>query len=247
MKALPQTPQTPGQRPWTVKSHIPRPPRPAVNSIVTRRYDIRWLDASGAAASKTAVAPALPIFEQAFSAFAQGTLIQTTGGYVAVEDLQPGDRLATADSGNRRLLWIGSMTLFPHGEAIGLPQASLYRISDGSFGLDPCAPDLLLGPSARILPGLFAVDSSSPLHDIGDLTDSQSVIRIRPVSPVRVFHLGLERHCLLRANGVLAESFHPGDNPRIHLSTEMFALYMSLFPHVEDLSGFGPLRHPRRG
>lgn len=235
----------PAQRPWTVKTPQTLRPQPKTINVVTRRYEIHWLNAAGEDETRSPVAPAVPMFEQAFSAFAQGSLVQTDHGYVAVEDLRPGDRIATADNGLQTLQWLGSMTLFPQNSAFGLPEANLYRISDGSYGLDRSGPDLLLGPAARILPGLFAIDSTSHLNDIDDMADGSSVIRIRPVSPVRVFHLALKRHSLVRVNGVLAESYHPGDDAHVHLSREMFAIFLSLFPHVELPEDFGPVNHPR--
>lgn len=235
----------PKPRAWTVNRHAEQKARPKPSNQVTRRYDVEWLTPSGDIDSRTAVAPALPVFEEAFSAFAQGTLIQTDSGYVAIDDLQPGMMIATADGGTQPLLWKGSMTIYPQVEGLGLPASQLYRMTDGSFGLDRSVPDLMLGPAARIMPGLLAIGSSSELVNIEDASDGYSVIKIRPISPVRVFHLCLANHRLIRANGVLAESFHPGDYARIHMSHEMFDLYMSLFPHVRGDADFGPLNHKR--
>ena len=240
------------------KAILPKP-RPWVNrpkqhnsrqkelDVVTRRYCVAWLSASGEAKSRTMVAPALPAFEQAFNAFAQGTLIRTEHGKVAVEDLQPGDQIATADGGLQPLMWIGSMTLFPQQVDLGLSSAQLYRITENIFGLDRSAPDLMLGAAARLLPGLFAVGSSSDLVDIDELADGQSVVMVRPMSAVRTFHLGLVGHRLIRANGVACESFHPGEYPHLDHSPEMFDIYMSLFPHVKSADDFGPLFHKRTG
>jgi hypothetical protein len=235
----------PKPRPWTVTRPEQHYSKPKELDVVTRRYCVQWLSASGNAESRTMVAPALPAFEQAFNAFAQGTLIQTEHGKVAVEDLRPGDRVATADGGLQTLMWIGAMTLFPQQADLGLSSSHLYRITENIFGLDRSAPDLMLGAAARLLPGLFAVDSSSSLVDIADLADGHSVIRVRPMSAVRTFHLGLDGHRLVRANGIACESFHPGENAHLDHSPEMFGIYMSLLPHVKSFDDFGPLFHKR--
>ncbi len=238
--------------------HLPKPPawtveHPARNmyrarplDIVTRRYEISWRQPEGGIGCKSSVAPALPVFERAFSAFAQGTLIRTADGPVAVEDLQPGDMIATADGGLQPLEWIGSMTAYPNHAELGLPPCRLFRITDGRYGHDRNAPDLILGSAARILPGHLATDSSSPLHDPATLVDGQSIIAIMPVSQIRVFHLVLRRHSLLHANGVLCESYHPGYRPASQMDEELRVHFAALFPQVESLdTGFGALNHQR--
>jgi hypothetical protein len=239
------TAAAPKMRAWTVNRPVEEAPRPQTSNVVTRRIDIEWLSQDGQADSRTAIAPAMPIFEDAFSAFAQGTLIQTNDGYVAIEDLKPGMMIATANGKSQPLLWIGSMTLFPSSANLGLEPSHIYRMTDGGFGLDRSAPDLILGPSARLLPCMLAIDSTSPLKNIDDLADGQSVIKIRPFSAIRVFHICLPSHGLVRANGVLTETYHPGEDAQMHLSTELFAHFMSLFPHINRVGDFGPLNHRR--
>lgn len=234
----------PKPKAWTVNRQAQLNARPQSNQV-TRRFDVEWLTPTGDVDSRTFVAPALPVFEEAFSAFAQGTLIQTTEGYVAIDDLKPGMMIATADGKNTPLLWIGSMMVYPQNPELNLPTSQLYRMTDGSFGSDGSAPDLMLGSAARIMTGMLAIDSSSTLTDIDDVADGYSVIKIRPVSAVKVFHLCLGNHHLIRANGVLAETFHPGEDIRMHMSVEMFELYLSMFPHINNEADFGPLKHKR--
>ncbi len=236
---MPRTPAWTVSRPAQIAT-----PRKQLN-IVTRRYEITWRDEAGQVGSKTCVAPAMPVFEKAFSAFAQGTLIQTENGQVAVEDLQPGDMSATADGGLQPLEWAGAMTVYPNHLELGVPSCRLFRITDGSFGHDRNAPDLMVGPAARILPGTLAVNSSSPLLGPAELADGQSVIAINPMSQVRTFHLALASHRLIRANGVLVESYHPGSEPHMTLNPELLGHFLALFPHVGSLGGFGPLNHKR--
>ncbi len=240
------TANLPRPRGWTVArpAHISQKPKRL--DIVTRRYDVCWLNGDDAVENRTVVAPAMDVFEQAFAALAQGTLIQTDKGQVAVEDLRPGDMIATADQGLRKLRWVGSMTLFPGSSDLGLPSAQLFRFTDGSYGHERGSPDLMLGPSARILPGILATDSSSSLLQPADLEDGQSVIRITPVSQVRVFHLALDRQGLMRANGILVASYHPGPNIEARMAPELFPHFLGLFPHVSRISDFGPLKHAGR-
>ena len=235
----------PKAKAWTVNQPAVTPVQRQRASIPTRRSEVKWLKSDGSVGEKNAIIPALPIFLEAMSALAQGTLIQTPDGNVAIEDLEPGMQVVTADGGTETIQWMGSMTIFPNSRDLNLPDTMLYRVTDGGFGLDRSVPDLMLGPSARLLPGLFAIDSSSPLKNITDMADGFSVIEVRPMSPVRVFHLALGNHRLIRANGVLVESFHPGSNVQLHLSQEMFSIFMGLFPHMQSDGAFGPLNHRR--
>lgn len=232
-------------RPWTARRS---PIDDALTGMPTRRYDVTWLDESGAASSFARIAPALPLFEEAFSAFARGALIQTDTGPFAVEDLSPG-MIVETETGPAELTWIGAITIVPDtGTGRTRPQ-KLYRVTADAFGLDRPMPDLVLGPSARVLSRAASVQSATgapaALAPIAVLADGASVVEVTPVSPVRVFHLGFRGHRILRANGVEIESFHPGQMSLGRLGPEMAALFMSLFPHVSDLSGFGRLALPR--
>jgi len=230
---------------WTVNRQALSALQPKELDVVTRRYDVEWLNSDGTTDSKTCVAPAMKFFEQAFGSFAQGALIQTDQGYVAIEDLHPGMMIATADGGLQQLKWLGSMTIFPQNLELGVPTACLFRITDGCFGHDINTPDLVMGPAARVLPGVMAVNSTSPLVALDSLADGGSVIAINPVSPIRVFHLALSGHHLVRANGVLAESYHPGENPFLNIPPELYPHFLALFPHVNSIDEFGPLNHRR--
>lgn len=230
-------------RAWTVNRPSALPSKPAQLDVVTRRYEISWLDGDGCAQNKPIVAPALPVFEAAFSAFAQGALILTDKGYVAVEDLECGMAISTVDGGAQVLKWIGSMIMYPKNLELGVPSPGLFRFTEGGYGLESGAPDLMMGPGARVLPGVLATDSSSPLVPASELADGHSVIGINPVSPVRVFHLGLERHSLVRANGILCESYHPGTTPHMEMPTEVYGHFLGLFPHLEKLDDFGSMNH----
>ena len=75
-----------------------------------RSYEVAALRADGSLYIGQDRAPALPLFESAFSAFARGTVIQTTEGEMAVEDLQPGDMINTSTGEAAELVWISYNT-----------------------------------------------------------------------------------------------------------------------------------------
>ena len=55
-----------------------------------RRYEVNTLLPNGDVDQTRHIAPALPLFENAFCAFSRGSMIDTENGPVAIEDLWPG-------------------------------------------------------------------------------------------------------------------------------------------------------------
>lgn len=235
----------PAQTPWLERSDG----RPQRTKPLTRRYEVAYLSADGQVETTTRLAPALPQFEDAFGAVARGTLITTDRGPVSVEDLLPGDRVLTMEKGPEPLLWKGSMMIYPASATPGIESIGLVRITSDRFGYAKPMADLLLGPSARLL------HSHNRLPDIigtpqafapaRGFIDGSGVFRIDPISPVPVYHLAFAGHRTIRANGILIESYHPGPPSNATLDPELLGLFLAFFPHIDRLSDFGPLSHPR--
>lgn len=231
------------RQPWAPRGDR----RPVRAAPLTRRYEMAWLGPAGVETA-TRVAPAAAPFEDAFAAFARGTLIATDAGPVAVEDLVPGQRLLTHDGAAEPLLWLGSMTLFPRA-ADGAEPSRLVRITAESFGLGRPMPDLVLAPHARVLLSGARLRARHG-HDaafapVRALADGISVIEVTPVAPITVFHLMLPRQAGLRAAGMEIESCHPGPGFAELADPQSRALFLALFPHLDRLDQFGPAPIPR--
>ncbi len=190
----------------------------------------------------------MAFFEEAFAAFARGTLIATPTGQTAVEDLLPGDMVQTA-AGPRKLLWLGNMELARPEASFATEQPRLTRLAADSFGLGRPMPDLLLGPRARILirsprcrQMLGAAEAFAPANGF---IDGVSVIELRPISHVTLYQLAFDGQQTILANGIEAESFHPGLRLDSMLEPETLAQFLDLFPHVDSPDGFGPMPIPR--
>ena len=142
-----------GKLAWTVR-RVKTLPRPAqVAPLPMRRYHMSWLAPNGDIDSGSMTAPAVPLFEKTFNAFARGALIPTPMGLVAIEDLFPGDSVLTVDGTVEQIDWIGSMVLDLHGKrAPNAKPERLYRITSDAFGLGRPSPDLLLGAGALYCP-----------------------------------------------------------------------------------------------
>ena len=224
-------------------------PQPGRKPLAMRKYQISSLMADGQLRSTDQIGPAMPMFEAAFSAFSHGTLITTTRGQVAVEDLEPGMKLVTADQGPAQLLWIGAMTLVPRNSDYPAGNGSLTRIIADSFGFGRPQTDFMAGPGARLVMrntrGFSRTDGEAVLKPASQLVDGMGAIQITPPRPVTVYHLGLRRHSIIQAGGMEAESFHPGARFERNMGPNMLSLFLSFFPHIKDARDFGPLALPR--
>ncbi len=227
----------------------PAETRPARRAPLTRRYEIAYLDRSGSIETGTRLAPAIPEFEEAFSAFARGGVIATTEGPVAVEDLVPGMLALTGEGRAETITWIGSMTLFPPRAMPGMQGGKLTRITADAFGIGRPMPDLVLGPRARLLVRdarcRFATGIDSAYAPAQSFADGVSIIEVTPVAPVAVYHLVLERQGSLRAAGLEIESYHPGTRMADGFDPQVAQLFLSLFPQLKSFSEFGGMAHPR--
>lgn len=238
-------------KPWTIRSAGQNAPAQSAPKTLgmTRRYEVTWIDDDGNVDDFLRVAPAMPIFEQAFSAFAHGAVINTAEGPVAVEDLVPGMMIETASGEHQQLRWVGAMTMIPGAPVADEGSQRLYRVTADALGFGRPTTDVTFGPAARILnrdPVIRqALGSEAALAPVTSFEDGVGVVALTPVSPVRVYHLALDGHHVIRAGGIDVETYHPGPDAHYSMSTELRDVFMSLFPHMSSLQGFGRVLWPR--
>jgi hypothetical protein len=217
--------------------------------LVMRKYQISALRPDGEIRQSEQIGPALPQFEAAFSAFARSTLIKTTLGPVAIEDLLPGDEIVTSEYGPTRLLWVGSMTLVPKSNGPTPPEARMTRVMPEAFGMGKPITNVMFGPGARVLTPaarLRRLMGNEPiLAPVRHLIDGQGVIEITPPRPVTVYHLCLAKHATINAGGLCVESYHPGSAFERKMGEKMLTLFLSFFPHIKAPYEFGGLSHLR--
>ena len=193
----------------------------------SHRVEIIARSPEGGVCDGPARCPAHPIFEAAFSAFGRGTLIATPEGEIAIEDLLPGDQVITGSGAPAEIRWIGSCT----------------------FGLSRPHSFVTFGLGARILqtplPLRAEMGPKALLTQIGAFVDGEAVIEIDPPTPVRLYHLMLDRHATIRASGLECETFHPSRPVLRSLPRSLRQSFLEMFPHLGDAAEFGPLAHPR--
>ena len=122
--------------------------------------------------------------------YAAGTHILTTWGEMLVESLQAGDMAVLATGGGGSIVWVGRR---------GVRNANPVRIMAGAFGPELPTRDLVLSPEHA----LFLDGHLIPAHA---LVDGISVVQ-EAWDCVIYYHVELERHGLLLAEGLAAESY----------------------------------------
>ena len=222
-------------------SPLARPDQPRL-----RTFEVAAMRADGSLSVATVKAPALPLFESAFSAFARGAVLSSPRGGIAVEDLQPGDWLNTSAGDPAQVVWIGSSNFVPADTGRRMP---LIRIMADTFGMNRPGSFVTVGPGARLLqtpPHLRGTTGGAPmLTPAGDFVDSVNVIEVVPPTPVRLFHICLTRHAAVDVGGIEMETFHPGMGATRQITHAQRDLFLSMFPHIAHITDFGPLAHPR--
>lgn len=244
------SPLQPKPQAWTARRQSRPVPTPAAipKARITRRFEMEWLY-NGEILENVVVAPALPAFEQAFSAFTHGILIQTTEGPIAVEDLQPGMFLETAEGTASQLMWKGAITIVPGAPTLSEEPSKLYRVMPDAFGLGRPLQDQTFGPAARRLDRdpmvRAALGTDKALVPLSAMADGMGVIEVNPVSPTKVYHLVCEGHETILAAGLEVESFHPGPEMPLSLPAEILQMFMGFFPYLNGIRDFGRLTAPR--
>ena len=150
--------------------------------------------------------------------YASGTRILTVRGEIAVEDLALGDVVVTASGAHRPIRWIGRRSYAARFLAAN-PNVQPIRFRVGSLGQGLPRRDLLVSPKhAMVLDGL--------LIPARCLVNGGTIAQERGFDRVDYFHVELETHDVLLAEGALSESFLDDDSRGMfHNAAEFSALY----------------------
>lgn len=214
-----------------------------------RKYDVAYLSRDNQFNEFSRRGPAIAAFEDAFGALGHGAIVQTNNGPMAVEDVLPGDQIRLSNGRFEKLLWCGAMTLSPQDHDTGSEHGSLTRITADALGLNRPAPDLILGPTARLLHRASGIRTltgrGAAFFPVRDFVDGTNIIALQPAAEVKVYQLGFEKHEGLAVNGIEIESLHPGTAFALGLRGDMLAQYLALFPHKANLQDFGEMKNPR--
>jgi len=144
--------------------------------------------------------------------FARGTLIETPHGALPVEQLEDGDEVLGRNGDIQLISWIGSRRLSGL-ELVLNPRLQPVRIMAGALTGGRPGQDLVVSQDHRLLvddwraPYLFGEDEI--LVPAKSLINQRNVIVDCPQSGVEYFHLLMDGHSLVCANGLWAETMQP--------------------------------------
>jgi hypothetical protein len=151
----------------------------------------------------------------------KGTKISTPSGYRPVEDLQIGDEIHTL-AGCKAIKWVGYNKFTKEVGKTWLDSVMPIRVA--RFAIDDHSPhsDLYLSP-------LHCIFFNDVLIPVKYLINGNSVVQSAPsdTSAIEYYHIELERHELLYAEGALVESFFDGGTEREAFSN--FVTYERLY------------------
>lgn len=166
--------------------------------------------------------------------FLTGTNIFTENGYVPVEELAIGDVVKTADGELKPIKWIGYQTHQPTQvkDTLG---SNPVLIKAGALGDNLPSRDLYVSPNHSLL-----VDGL--LINAGALTNNVSIVTIQPTETFVYYHVELDNHALLIAEGTSAESYLPQKEDR--MGYDNGAEYEQLYPQGSKLM-LWPMDYPR--
>jgi hypothetical protein len=154
--------------------------------------------------------------------FLEGTNIRTPSGDAAIETLQIGDLVITLEAGAevaRPVIWVGHRSIKP-GDLTG-DDAHPVRIKAGAFADGIPVRDLLVTPEHCI----FADGGLIPAHL---LVNHRSILVDAAISSFTYYHIELETHAILLAEGLAAESYLDTGNRGIFVNAEVAALRPAL-------------------
>jgi uncharacterized repeat protein (TIGR03803 family) len=150
--------------------------------------------------------------------YARGVLILTEAGDVAVEDLAIGDSVMTAAGIMRPIKWIGRRS---YGGRFIIGRKDILPICFKAGSLEDNVPkrDLWISPHhAMYLDGV--------LIEAKDLVNGVSIVQVEQVEKVEYFHIELDSHDVIVAEGAFSESFVDDDSRGMfHNACDYAALY----------------------
>ncbi|HJE25844.1 MAG TPA: Hint domain-containing protein [Methylorubrum populi] len=155
--------------------------------------------------------------------FVTGTQIRTERGEVAVEDLRVGDFAVTASGALRPITWIGHREITAEAGSLPFHQQPVH-VRAGAFGHGLPARDLFLSPGHPVLVGADADNEGGVLVPVMCLINGTSITR-EPRATVTYWHVELDAHDILLAEGLPAESYIDGGDRAFFAEASDHALH----------------------
>ena len=173
--------------------------------------------------------------------FVAGARIATDLGLVAVQSLEPGDRVLTLDNGYQTLRWLGLRSIASQGDfaAVSIPAGTFGP--HGALRVSPQHRLLIRGWQAELYCGAEEV-----LVKAGHLVRAGLLRQDHSGVPVTYCHLLFDHHEIINAEGLWSESYLPGPATLASHDDATQAELFALFPGLEgDATTYGPPARPQ--
>lgn len=173
--------------------------------------------------------------DQFITCFTLGTLIETNEGNKPVEELQPGDLIATMDNGYQPIRWIGHTTR----DAIDLaqnPKLKPIRIAAGALGNGLPERDLTVSRQHRVLvrskiaQRMFGAEEV--LIPAIKLVGLDGIEIIEDCEGVTYFHILFDKHQVIFSEDAPTESLFTGPIALQSVPPEARKEIETLFPEI---------------
>jgi Hint domain len=151
-----------------------------------------------------------------FACFLRGTRIATPIGEVAVEHLNVGDSVLTLNGGRSLICWIGKRVIDPR-QVRNPKDAWPIRIRKGTLTENVPHRDLLLSPDHCLLVDDVLIPAKLLINET---TITQEAFW----QPFEYFHIELDRHDAVLAEGMLCETYREAGNRQMFLGSGTAAL-----------------------
>lgn len=168
--------------------------------------------------------------------FASGTLIETSDGRIAVEELAIGTTILTGN-GPCEIRWIGSVTL-DAAKLAANPHLRPIRIRAGALGPETPSADLVVSPQHRILVRSKIAQRMFGTNEV--LVAAKQLLLLdgidiaEDLDEVEYFHFLFDRHEVVTANGAEAESLFTGPEALKAVGSAAREEILALFPSLAD-------------
>lgn len=155
--------------------------------------------------------------------FTQGTLFDTASGPRPIEQLRTGDLLLTMDNGLQPIRWIWARH-WPLAVLHSQPALRPIRVAKGALGAGLPRCDLLLSRHHRLMIrskiAKRMYGKSEVLAPAKDLTAIKGIEQAPITGSITYYHILMDRHEILYAEGAPAESLYLGAETRHAITPE---------------------------
>ncbi|WP_394197259.1 Hint domain-containing protein [Litoreibacter albidus] len=171
--------------------------------------------------------------------FAEGTRILTQSGARMVEDLAVGDSVLTKDNGAQAIRWIGKTSCVARGALAPV------KIAAGALGQGLPEADLVVSQQHRMFVSskiaLRVAGKQEVLVAAKKLIGLPGISLVEDMEAVTYFHILLDQHEIIFAEGAPAESLLTGPMAIKSIHADALSEIRMLFPEVID-AGESPAR-----